>query len=141
MIGTDGAEFIDETNPKLLDYNYYVTNEANIISEESVFKAQNIILYKNKFDVFEGNKYTEKVLDLLKPSAVVIYGVVTEFCINAAVLGLIKRGYKVYVVIDAMKALPNTKSEDIFINWLNEDAIYIKNLITLITTKQLEKIL
>ena len=142
IAGTHGLDFIEEADIDLKeDFSFYVTNKLQFFPIDSVLKSRNIILFKNDFDIFKGNKYTEKVLELLKPNAVIIYGVATEFCINAAVLGLIKRGYKVYAVIDAMKALPNTKSEDIFINWLNDDAIYVKNLITLITTKQLEKIL
>jgi len=133
MIASEGSDFIDETNPKLADYNYYITDRINVITEDSILKARNIILYKNKFDVFEGNKYTEEILNLLRPKKIAVYGIATSICVNFAIQGLLKRNYKVYAIIDAMKGLPDARCEQIFIDWVDKGT-------TLLTIGQLTKI-
>ena len=58
------------------------------------------------FDVFEGNPYTTRILNLLRPAKIFVYGVSTNVCVDKAVCGLIRLGYKVYVFEDAIKELP-----------------------------------
>lgn len=131
MIATEGSEFIDETNPKKFDDNYYLVRYTDSqIEEERFNRVRNIIILKDAFDVFEGNHLSVIVLSLLQPKKVIVYGVATDICVNFAILGLLKRNYKVYAVIDAMKGLPNARCENIFIDWLDKSA-------TLLTVKQL----
>ena len=67
---------------------------------------RNIVIRKDAFDVFEGNPHTVKLLNLLHPSVVFVYGVTTNVCVDKAVCGLAKLGYKVFVLEDAIRELP-----------------------------------
>lgn len=114
IAGTEGQEFIPETYPHQFGReNHYVVGIKNPIDEGTFEKARNIIIEKNKFDVFEGNPNTEKVLELLKPTIVVVYGVAADVCVKFAVLGLLKRGYKVALLADCCKELPNADMDAI----------------------------
>lgn len=107
IAGTEGAEFVGEVYPKTKDDNYYIVSKNLVEINEDVFnRARNIIIEKDKFDVFEGNKLTEKVLELLKPEVVAVVGVALDVCVKFAVLGLVKRGIKVVLLMDCCKALP-----------------------------------
>ena len=125
MAGTVGADFITETSPNC-NYgdNYYIVGWDNKKIDFAVLKrARNIIIQKDKFDVFEGNKHTSQILASLAPSIVIVYGVTTQICVNFAVLGLAKRYYKIIVAEDAIKELPNLPSDNIKENWKKEGVL------------------
>ena len=63
-----------------------------------------IIFTKRTFDVFS-NPYLESFIYSLNPDQVVLYGVATDYCVNAAVLSLIEQEYSVTVVQDAISAV------------------------------------
>ncbi len=104
MANTVGADFIAETlpdSPLVFDWN------KEYLSFEEVLSVRNIIIHKDAFDVFSGNKYTEDILKILLPKVVVVYGVTTNVCVAAAVAGLAKRVERVIVIEDAIKELAN----------------------------------
>ena len=107
MAGSSGAEFISETlpeSPLLIDWD----SELAIFAEfDDPERFRNIVIRKDAFDVFAGNPNTEKVVKILHPDQVFVYGVTTNVCVDKAVLGLSERGIKVYVFEDAVKELPN----------------------------------
>lgn len=114
MNGSNGMEFIEETHPSCINTSVLSYNDGfNSID----VNAENVIIYKNKFDVFKGNPHTEQFLDLINPYTVVVYGVATNVCVNCAVIGLIKKGIEVLVVEDAIKELPNLSVDDIYKAW------------------------
>jgi nicotinamidase/pyrazinamidase len=107
MAGTRGADFIPETAPELpvvIGWEKDVTLSPEIKDEE---RYRNIILRKDNFDVFKGNPYTDKVLEIINPEIVIVYGVATNIAINKAVIGLVERGKKVFIINDAIKELPD----------------------------------
>jgi len=109
MKGSLGAEFIAETKPientiEVLYDRIYKTEEIIKIS-----KHRNIIIRKNKFDVFTGNKNTTSIVNIIKPKYVYIYGLTSNVCVNCAVVGLAKLNIKVIVIEDAIKELANIK--------------------------------
>lgn len=115
MANTSGAEYIVETNPEnplIFDWNkeYRITMET--IDPN---RYRNYIIRKDAFDVFEGNRYTEQILNLLAPKTVIVYGVSTNVCVNDAVVGLAKRVNKVIVVENGIKELPKIPLP--FENW------------------------
>ncbi len=114
MFNSKGNHFIEETkikgNYSILDYREGQDTTVDVWDN-------NIIITKNKFDVFEGNPNTNKLLDLINPDIVIVYGVATNVCVNCAVLGLRKRGIKVIVVNDAIKELPDLPLKEIYDNW------------------------
>ncbi len=107
MANTSGAEFIEETNPE----NPLIINweSKDWIGNDFIDpgKHQNYIIRKDAFDVFSGNRYTDKLLRLLSPKTVIVYGVTTNVCVNDAVMGLAKRVERVFVIENAIKELPN----------------------------------
>ncbi len=66
--------------------------------------VQQIVLEKQALDCFT-NPNLEAILDELGAVRFVVYGVVTEFCVRCAALGLLRRGGKVEVVADAIRSL------------------------------------
>lgn len=107
MAGTHGAEFIPETRPELPAIIDWMTHLAILPHLANANQYRNIVIRKDAFDVFEGNPYTTKILSLLKPRKIFVYGVTTNVCVDKAVCGLASLGYKVYVFEDAIKELPN----------------------------------
>jgi nicotinamidase-related amidase len=72
---------------------------------------QQVILEKQTLDVFD-NPNTGDLLKLVGPvSNIVVYGVVTEICVNLAVQGLQKRGYPVSLVLDATHHLDEAEGK------------------------------
>jgi len=63
-----------------------------------------IILEKQKFDLFS-NPNLPKLLGELAADEYVVYGVVTEYCVKLAALGLLKTGKPVTLVTDAIQSL------------------------------------
>jgi len=107
LAGTSGAEFISETlpeSPLLIDWD----SELAIFAEfDDPVGFRNLVIRKDAFDVFAGNPHAEKILQILHPDQVFVYGVSTNVCVDKAVMGLSERGIKVYVFEDAIKELPN----------------------------------
>ena len=107
MAGTVGARFIRETDPEtplIVDWD----DELAIFAEfDDAERFRNIVLRKNEFDIFTGNPHTEKILRILHPDQVFVYGVTTNICVDKVAVGLAERGIKVYVVEDAIKELPD----------------------------------
>lgn len=129
-----GANFIIETMPP----NAYEINWKDKEYHSSrVAIAQNIILNKDHFDIFQGNPHTDHVLAQLNPQKVVVYGVATNVCVNYAVLGLSERGrkqgFEVYVISNAIKELP-VPVEPVYATWRNAGAKFT-------TSTDLEKLI
>jgi nicotinamidase/pyrazinamidase len=106
MAGTRGAEFIDETRPVLPAIVDWMTHLAILPQLANANQYRNIVIRKDAFDAFEGNPYTTKIVNLIAPEKVFVYGVSTNVCVDKAVCGLAQMGYKVFVFEDAIKELP-----------------------------------
>ena len=107
LAGSSGAEFISETlpeSPLLIDWDVELAIYGEFDNPE---RFRNIVIRKDAFDVFVGNRYTEQIVQILQPENVFVYGVTTNVCVDKAVKGLSERGIKVYVFEDAIKELPN----------------------------------
>src|SRR3989344_7191319 len=104
MQNTPGAKFVPATDP---ENPYRISWEAKSFDADELLRRRNILLYKDKFDVFRGTPHVDKVIQLLAPERAIVYGVATNVCVNDAVNGLLERKVQVYVPIDAIKELPN----------------------------------
>jgi nicotinamidase/pyrazinamidase len=123
---TKDAKFIPETNPE----NPYIIDWAQEKPRaEEFINKRNIVLYKDKFDIFTGNPHAEYVLNAINPKEAIVYGVATNVCVNYAVKGLLERNVDVYVVKDAIKELPSLPVEETLKEWKDKGAKFI-------TTKQ-----
>ncbi len=67
-------------------------------------RGREFLLLKKHFDVFS-NPNAEPLLTLLDPEEVVVFGVATDVCDDAAIRGLLDRGRKVTFVEEASRGL------------------------------------
>lgn len=77
--------------------------------EKIVAGEGDIVFEKQNYDVFT-NPQAEKVLEKLGVKKAFVYGVATDWCVKAAVIGMCKRGIEVYVIKDATYAVNATKT-------------------------------
>lgn len=87
MKGSEGQTSIDETK-----------GESNVV-----------IIQKQAYDVFSSPE-TKIVLKGIKEA--VVYGVATDYCVKAAVLGMLKMNIKVTVVEDAIMGVDEKTTND-----------------------------
>lgn len=59
-----------------------------------------IVIEKNELDLFS-NPELPVLLDRLNIDECFVYGVLTEYCVKCAIMGLLQRGRKVHLVTDA----------------------------------------
>jgi nicotinamidase/pyrazinamidase len=71
---------------------------------ERWLEGREFLLLKKHFDVFT-NPNTERLLERLDPDEVIVFGVATDVCDDAAILGLLERGRRVRFVEDAARGL------------------------------------
>ena len=99
---TLGAEIVSEgvtSNPMR------VPNDAKFDWPEDWHARHQIILEKDQLDVFTNPQTSALVEKLGKDVQYVVFGVVTELCVNRASRGLLERGRKVAIVKDAIETL------------------------------------
>ncbi len=68
-----------------------------------------ILLLKKNFNVFT-NPNTEPLLDALDPDEIVVFGVATDVCDDAAIRGFLQRGRRVVFVEDAARGLDEART-------------------------------
>lgn len=67
--------------------------------------AASVVLEKTIFSLF-GNENADRLFrDYGSDKKYVVFGVATDYCVKAAVLGLLERGYQVAVVTDAISGV------------------------------------
>lgn len=107
LVGTPGQQKIPETR---LANALIVPNRPLKVTED-LRDFQQIILEKQELDVFS-NPNTDAVLEQLGPSReIILYGVVSEICVAYAARGLVRRGYRLRVVTDAIRHLDEAKAQ------------------------------
>jgi len=67
-------------------------------------RGREFLLLKKSFDVFT-NPNTDRLLEHLNPDKIVVFGVATDVCDDAAIRGFLERGRKVSFVEDAARGL------------------------------------
>ena len=100
--GTSGAEIIPEG---LAPHRLTVPNDASFELPRDLSRYQQVVLEKQTLDVFKNPKTSELVRLLGVDVEYIVFGVVTEYCVNCAVNGLLKLGKKVLIVQDAIETL------------------------------------
>ncbi len=103
--------------------------EENRSSTEGASLTSGIYFEKQSLDVTT-NPLFDKVFDSIKTEGVVVYGVATDYCVKAAVEGLLKHNIQVYLVTDAIKGI-NSKQ-------VKKDLAYFKDQgVKLVTTRKI----
>lgn len=70
--------------------------------------GREFLILKKNFDVFT-NPNTERLLDWLDPDEIIVFGVATDVCDDAAIRGFLARGLKVRFVEDAARGLDDER--------------------------------
>jgi nicotinamidase/pyrazinamidase len=68
-----------------------------------------LLLLKKSFDVFT-NPNTDVLLDVLDPEEIVVFGVATDVCDDAAIRGFLRRGRRVVFVENAARGLDEART-------------------------------
>ena len=79
---------------------------------DDVGTCSQIIIEKQQLDCFT-NPNLRPLLDLLQADRFVVYGVVSELCVQFAAFGLLQTGARVELVTDAIKSLAVSEEEDV----------------------------
>ncbi len=107
--GTRGAARIEETEqaePLPLSLVPYPPG----LVPGLIADRREILLLKKNFNVFT-NPNTDAVLDALDPGEIVVFGVATDVCNDAAIRGFLQRGRRVVFVEDAAKGLDEARTQ------------------------------
>jgi nicotinamidase/pyrazinamidase len=100
--GTKGARKIAETEQE--DPVPMTLQEL----PEHYYTGREFLLLKKSFDVFT-NSNTERLLEYLRPDEIVLFGVATDVCNDAAIRGFLDRGLRVSFVEDAARGLDDDR--------------------------------
>jgi nicotinamidase/pyrazinamidase len=100
--GTRGARKIPETEQE--DPVPMTLQEL----PEHYYTGREFLLLKKSFDVFT-NFNTERLLEYLRPDEIVLFGVATDVCNDAAIRGFLDRGFPVSFVEDAARGLDDDR--------------------------------
>jgi len=92
------------------------------------YDIHRVYLEKQSYDVFT-NPNTSELLARAKVNESVVYGVATDICVRAAVLGMQKKNIQCYVVKDAIKGVFPDKTKEALEEMVNAGA-------KLVTTKE-----
>jgi nicotinamidase/pyrazinamidase len=71
---------------------------------ERYLAGREFLLLKKSFDVFT-NPNTDRLLEHLAPDSIIVFGVATDVCDDAAIRGFVERGLRVRFVEDAARGL------------------------------------
>ena len=106
--GTTGAEKIPETkqaDPLPLSLLPFPPGLVPALVEG----RGELLLLKKNFNVFT-NPNTDPLLDALDPDEIVVFGVATDVCDDAAIRGFLQRGRRVRFVEDAARGLDEERT-------------------------------
>jgi nicotinamidase/pyrazinamidase len=132
--GSAGAELIPEARAT---GQLIIPNQQDFVLPGDLTAYQQILLNKNTLDVFD-NPNTDALLARLNASRktgtgsspeFLVFGVVTEYCVLRAAEGLLRRGYRVSLIEDAIQSLDEKKGREILADLKSRGA-------RLITTEQ-----
>jgi nicotinamidase/pyrazinamidase len=105
LAGTPGQQKVPGT---MLPKHLVVPNRKSELPAD-LESYQQIIVEKQALDVFTNPNIEALLGKLGKDREIILYGVVTEICVDRAARGLMLRGYKVNVAEDAIRYLEEEK--------------------------------
>ena len=115
MRGTRGAQKIPETeqeDPLPLGLLPFPPG----LVPELIGGRRELLLLKKNFNVFT-NPNTDPLLDALDPEEIIVFGVATDVCDDAAIRGFLLRGRKVRFVEDAARGLDEERVQQCTAAW------------------------
>lgn len=119
-----GAEIVASLRPEdpLVLTHDATAGDARAVARRAVAEGRPVVVRKNEFSVFEGNKAAADFIRSLgealgRPLEFVVAGVAREVCVAQAVEGLQDRGYPVVAVQDATWGLGLEPEEETLARW------------------------
>jgi nicotinamidase/pyrazinamidase len=115
LLGTRGAEKIAET--KQLDpLPLPLLPVPPAILRRLLGGRREILIPKKQYDPFT-NPNTETMLDTLDPDEILLFGVATDICDDAAVRALLRRGCRITFVEDAARGVDEARAAACVAEW------------------------
>jgi nicotinamidase/pyrazinamidase len=116
--GTEGQKKVAATmplHPLWIEDRTYTESALQVLLNQ---KGE-VYLEKRLFDVFAGNRNATTVFNTLLrgKTDVVVYGVVTEVCVDQAIAGLKDRSVQLHVPVDAIAALNEERGQAALEKW------------------------
>ena len=132
--GTAGAELIPEARA---ESQLVIPNHKDFVLPRDLSSYQQILLEKNTLDVFDNpntvallaRRNASRKTDTGSSPEFLVFGVVTEYCVLRAAEGLLRRGYRVSLIEDAIQSPDEKKGREILADLESRGA-------RLITTEQ-----
>jgi len=117
LLGTRGAEKIPET--KQLDpLPLPLVPVPAAILRGLLDGRREVLIPKKQYDPF-ANPNSETLLELLDPDEIVLFGVATDICDDAAVRALLRRGRRITFVEDASRGVEEERVAACTTAWRN----------------------
>jgi nicotinamidase/pyrazinamidase len=106
--GSAGAKLMPEA---IAEKFVTIPNESSAKLPEDLAQYQQIVLEKQTLDIFESRHAEALLARLPRDAEFIVFGVVTEYCVRLAAKGLLERGRRVSVVLDAIETLNPEESK------------------------------
>jgi len=118
MDGSDGQKKVEATLPRR---PIWIENRAYPGAELQALLRRDgeVYIEKQDIDLFAGNRNAAYILDMLLQGKedVVVYGVVTEVCVDLALAALQDRPVRLHVPVDAIAALSEERGKETLEKW------------------------
>jgi nicotinamidase/pyrazinamidase len=117
LVGTRGQERVEAT----------AWPGSRVVGPDESFAGDlppHLTLQKRRYDVFS-HPDAERIVALYGRDhpTFVVYGVATDYCVKAAVVGLRDRGHRVAVVVDAVRAVDAAGEADVLTGFARRGAV------------------
>jgi nicotinamidase/pyrazinamidase len=123
MIGTWGQERIDATvRPESIRFDDQAELPPTVPSH--------LTLLKHQYDLFTHPK-ADALINLyqkLRP-LFVVYGIATDYCVGAAVEGLLARGCRLALVVDAIRAIDPAAEVDLLTSFARRGVLLVRTAV------------
>lgn len=117
MAGSPGSKRVGYLGDVHIDYveiDRMPTNKLKRLVEKEQF---HIVIRKKSIDVFD-HPNTERLVELIKPKAVAVFGVALDFCVKYVLRGLAKHKNIMLILLrDVVKGLDPNTEKDIINDW------------------------
>jgi nicotinamidase/pyrazinamidase len=107
VVGTPGQRRIAATE---IEGALIVPNRPGAFSQPSGWPSQ-IVIEKQQYDATTNANF-DAILAALGPGRFVIFGVATDYCVQSTALSLLRRGFAVDLVIDAIRAITQAGGQE-----------------------------